>query len=378
MPTKEKDSVQEPEKVFDDGPSRDEVKAIMEQNKLLMDMLKQSMESKKELELAPPAIINEYIEPIQTPKFVKFRISSRKSNDAMQDGFLVPGKVLTADSVFLGELPLDLEGNYKTGFEVDNLESQTHLRGQELLDLQNEVKIARRYLERRLNQGMGSNNKNFWSTKNIRIENNGLERDTKNSDDMLLYYNILGGAFSDIATSREEAEKKKLYLYLDVAEQEAQYESKYMRDKIEANASLFDVTRNWDTRDKLFLLYAITNNKRGYTLSTPEHFIEAELGGFIEGKDNKGNIKARPREFTDTVELYKSKVSGDRIKAKALLKASEYYNFVRVNKEQEYVLVQNGAKMGSSIEKAVDYLISPSNRDDFAALLANVNDKWSN
>lgn len=355
----------------------EQIDAILRQNQELMTTVANL--SKLVEQPKPKETVHEVMEPIETPRKIRFRISAYEPDDAMIDGQIIPGKKIVGAFKYTSEVAMDGNDAYRTGFELDQLEQESGMTGQELANYQKDVKIAKRFVERVTGQSTSNLNKNFWQTKGIVVDNLGIEYETSLVENLIKYYNILGGAFPGIAKNREDAIANQKLLYLDIDSQEATSKVSLTMNRMEASAALKTIRDSWKTKDILLLIYALSNHKNhGYTFDTPKDILIKELDEFIQGADTKTEKKKRPVVFLDAVDSMTSVVDGDRIRCEGLLKAGEYYNFVQLNKEKTFILRESGNALGSSVKSAVEYLLNPINSEDFGSLMASVIRKWTN
>jgi hypothetical protein len=367
----------EPSPVQETGITKEQLEEVLQQNKQLMETIR-NLSAQQQASVPVQPIINDVVEPIEQPRRVKFRISAFEPDDAIVDGMIVPGKKIVGAFKYTSEIKIDGNGAYLTGFELDKLEQESGLSGEELTNYQKDVKIATRYIERMTGQSISSLNKNFWNGKGILVDNLELEYDTSLIDNLIKYYNILGGSFPGIARNREDASINQKLLYLDIADQEIKSRMNTRMTRMDANAVLRDVRDKWKIKDVLLLVYAISTKKNhGYVYDTPKEILIGELDDYIEGVDTQSEKKKRPTMFLEFVDKMNSPTEGQRIRIQGLIKAGEYYGFVAVNKEGAFILKSSGNTLGSSIKSAVEYLINPVNADDFGALMAAVTKKWT-
>lgn len=327
----------------------------------------------------PQDIINVAEDSIEKPRRIIFTIQPVPSDEETYDGKFIPGRVVgNSPFAFSYQLRKDENGIYVTGFDIERI-SDSDLPEEEKQQLIKDVKIAQLFIERRKRISLRSDG-SFWKNREFKVKDLGTIYDTSKSDDnLILYYNILGGGYPEIARSYEEATNdeneitpKKLYLTVETEEAERKFSGRKVQ--IKANAALSDLFDNSKLADILSLIYFLVKRKHGYTLNTHKEVLLNELADFIDGEDTKTDKKKRPQEFLDAVSLLNN--DPDKLRITALYHASNYYGYLITDKERNIVNRNTGFAYGSSVNKAIDKLLDPRNIEELSWLKAKVQEKW--
>lgn len=332
-----------------------------------------------ESKIATQPLSKQEIEPIlETPERIIFTIGVIVDDDAMIDGAWIPGKALVGAFKYVFPLTKDAYNNYVTGFEVDKLELHTGRVGESLAKLQKDVRTARKYIERMMGVSLDEKNSLFWEKRRFRMDGTEDVFDTKNNiDNLILYYNILGGGFQEIGTSYEDAISRGLRIYLSVYENEQERKLSKRITYMKAQSELNFIHDKWKIIDALYLMYYLPLRKqKGFTLNTPKESIITELGDFIDGIDTTSEKMKRPQMFLDAIQMFKD--NPDMVKTRGMFKAAEYYGFVVQDKDRRFTSKTNGALYGNTYDQAVEYLSKEKNIEHLSWLKTKVNEKWTN
>jgi hypothetical protein len=328
-------------------------------------------------------IVNDIKAPLEKPRRILFTINATKDEDAEFEGGFIPGKSVVSLFKFIDFLQCNESGTrYTTGFEYDELEMSSGLEGDALIEHIKQVRIARQWIERYYPANLSADNTSFWENRILKVEDFDKIYDTKDSlDSLILYYNIMGGGYTQVARNYEDAisnrELKNQRLYLSIQADEEERRFSHRGTFIEANAVLQDVLTNWSSKDAIYLLYYLPFKKViGYHFGTPMQQIINQFADFIEGADTRTDKKKRPQMFLDAVKL--SKNNTDVLRATALFKAAQYFGFINYNKhDKSYQNRSTGFNYGNSEAGAVDALLNPKHIDEISWIKSKVNDKWT-
>lgn len=325
---------------------------------------------------------NEIVSVPEIPRKVVFQIRGMVSEDAMKDGSYIPGKAygVTKHKVICELLNSNPEiwepelDRWKTGFEIDDVlysSMPDDLKQQRIKD----IKTARAWAEYKLRTSLSDTNRAYWSNKKLEVTDLGRVYDTsKDVENLVLYYNILGGGYPEIASSFEAAKISGKKLYLTVYEEEAQREIKKERVIWKAYAKLDELDENWSLDDCLYLLYALDNKRQhGFTLSTPKDLILKHLKSFIDG-ENEDEKRKKPKEFLDAVEIMRTDPT--YLKMKATFNAAIYFGFIISDKDRTYKNKITGFTYGSSDKTAIEKLLDPRNIEEFTYINTKIRDKF--
>jgi hypothetical protein len=328
----------------------------------------------------PKNVVNEVQPKLEKPRRILFTINAIQDDDAMHDGAYIPGKAVVSKFKFNDYLQCDVFGNvYTTGFEYDELEYTSGLKGEELQQYIRDVRIARTWIERTERVNLDAGNKELWSQKKFKLDQLGFVYDTDQDNETLItYYNILGGGYTTIGRSYEEAKKYGLRLYIATHEEEEERKYSGRKTYTRAIGILEDIEQDWNRTDALYLMYylpAVGGKYKGYTVNTPIGRIMNELGDFIEGVDTKTDKKKRPQQFLDAVKTFET--DKDLVRTKAIFRAAKYYGFITYySKDKMLRNKATGFEYGNNDDAAVQILLNPSNLEELSWIKAKVTEKW--
>lgn len=366
-----------------------EIDTEKEELKTRLALLEKALLNKETLPavVVPVNVVNESLPPLEKPKRIVYTIAAYDQEDAIHDGSYIPGKALVSAFKFIDRLKSNEYGTrFTTGFEQEDIESQSGLKGEALESYLKEVKIARQWLERYFQKNMSADNVNFWKERKIQVSSLDNIYDTEKSlENLLVYYNIMGGGFESIARSREEA-KNSLdgkRLYISVSEEEEKRKFNYRESSMEAMAALKKIKDTWSRTDTLYLMYYLPSvgKYKGYTVNSPLEHILNELADFIDGVDTNTEKKKRPKMFLDAVQLMESGQHGkDTVRTTAIFNAAVYYNFISYNsKERNYKNRSTNFEYGNNSSRAIELLLDSKNIDELSWLKSKVvSEKWVN
>lgn len=322
-------------------------------------------------------------EKLEYPKEIIFTIKGRIDDNGMYDGGYIPGKSMGVFP-FKHELVLtnknvnfdNPEANdYITGFNEDDYLFRNDLTDEEKSDIIKQMRVAKKFLERNKNTSLNSKNSSFWRKRKFKLDNFSTVYNTKNPDNLILYYNILGGGYNEIATSFDKSKAEGKLVYMSVLEAEAKRSFSHNKFKIQAYSKLEQVLDNWSKEDALFFTYHLAKKGKGYTINTPKEIIVDELRGFIEGEDTKSDKKKRPAEFLNAFKEFSE--NPDKVKASGLIKSAMYYGYINTDSKKNLVNKVTGFVYGTTIDMAVDKILDLKYIDETAWLKKEVNKKWN-
>jgi len=317
---------------------------------------------------------------VDKPKRVRFVIAANNPDDGRNGDHYIPGKSLGV-SEFKRSYPLrcDQYGTrYVTGFEYDEVYYDDSIPTEFKESYQKDVRTARKWLERRFGS-LDAERVEFWSKRKLVVDNLEKEYDTDKDDDLILYYNILGGGYPEIAKSHEDAEKYNKQLYLSVAQEEAMRKTSHRRNLRQAKSLLQDVYDKWTIEDTLYLCYYLTpKGQHGYTKNTSKDLIVGTIEDYVDGLDTATEKSLRPISFIDTIKAFKIPAEKDKIRVEGLFNAASYYSYIVYNsKEKTFLNRTTGFPYGSLKKDAVDKLLNPVNSEELSWLKKKVEqEKW--
>lgn len=334
---------------------------------------------KQELELLKKEKENNIVHEVplssKKPRRILFTIAAVTDEDAMHGNEYIPGKALVSAFKFIFDLKVNEYGKYITGFEYDALDYYSNKKGQDLIDYQHDVRVARQWIENIAGVSIDAGNEIFWGDKKFQMEHLDTVYDTSaNLDSLILYYNILGGGYPEIALSYEEAVATNKRLYISVHEEEVKRKSSVKTNFIKANGVLSDMMKNWKKIDILYVLAYLSKKQFGYTVDTPTDTLIISLSEFIEGIDTNTEKRKRPEQFLNCIENYQK--DPDRIRIEAMFKLADYYRYVIFSKSlKSFQNKTTGAIYGPTTKHATEFLLDPRNIEELGWLKAKVQAK---
>lgn len=240
----------------------------------------------------------------------------------------------------------------------------------------NEIEKTLTWLEERGydRQLLDPMNDHFWGKKVYTFENN-KRRDLNFNDpeDVILYWNILGGGFDSIALSLKDAKKsnylKKWYLAEIHAEAKTRIELK--RAKATAISLLNEA---FDTRPrKLFLIAKnILSPDNYFRNNTPHELIYDKLYDFIEGTSVESGKKETPGVFIKAAEK-----DNEDLLITALVRDAIFFRIVKKRSDGLFVNLETGSTLGKNENEMFEHLKNPLYTSDYDTIEAEVTKKWS-
>lgn len=222
-------------------------------------------------------------------------------------------------------------------------------------------------------------NASFWKDIKIKLDRKNIVLDvTNNPEHKLFYYIIKGRGVNEIAPSYDDAisgaEPKRWFLI--EPEEYADLNAKEDRSLNKALAKLEELDEDKTQTDMFLVHKVLITSDRGTTKNTPKSALYKDLSNFIHGKIVKSDKRKTPKQFLETYNL----IAEDKKKlyVTAYVKDSVYFNFIITNNEDNSLV--NGetrTKYGTSLEKAIAFLMNPANQDELENIEERVNQKWS-
>lgn len=240
-----------------------------------------------------------------------------------------------------------------------------------------EIQKAKDELEVHFGQGtLDPFNSAFWKGRNIEITRKTTFLNMSDPEDKLKYYLIKGGGFREIAPSYElaisGAESKRWYLVDANQFAEISVEDDRKINKAIAALEMLEEEKGFDD---MFIVHKIlVSSDRGTTKNSPKAMLYKDLTDFIHGRIVRTNKRETPKQFLSAVDTLKK----ERKKAflYAYTKDANYFNFLTVTEDNNLQNTQTKTKLGTSIEKAVQFLSNPANQSEMDNLKQRVEEKW--
>lgn len=220
----------------------------------------------------------------------------------------------------------------------------------------------------------------FWNTdrNTLRIKNSTFSDvfDTDaNSEDLLLYFAIVGGSFANISPTLDIAERNGNSYYLTDENEftEKIYEEEY-GDKRKAIAALDSLLESKGIDPLLYISYLTVPENKGFTRNTSKAVFEKALMEYIEGKNTKTAKKEAAKNFIKHYKLFKA--DKEAFIGKAILSAAHHYQLI-YEKDKKYITSVNGTVLGTTLETSYSILMKPENAEEFQTIRDKVNEKLS-
>lgn len=267
-------------------------------------------------------------------------------------------------------------GGKERGTDVEGKPRYQYILG--LDDVENEeIKITREKIADALGVDKLDNYSKAWSKYRIELKQktNLLNLDGENIDHLIIYYSIKGGGIPCIAPSYDAAVNAptppRWYMIspeeqfkIDIAPEKSKNKAIYVLE------SLFEKGKTED----LFLLHkSLINSDRGITKETGRDILYSDLNKFINGEFVKTDRRRTPSDFVEWAEILKK--DKNFVVAYAHIKDGLYYNML-FEKDMSIYNRQTNSKYPGDIKKAAEFLISPTNIDEFTNLKTQIKYKW--
>lgn len=200
--------------------------------------------------------------------------------------------------------------------------------------------------------------------------------DLKSPVHALIYFSLIGGAFSElVAPTKEWAERNQIPHYVVMETDEYTEEDDDIITRSEAHAMLNEL-RN-DPEAMFILAWCIqydTTTYGAYMRSTSIKDLLKYHVSYIDGKLVTKKKKNTPKIFLEYANKWKGAKTRPLLYIEAYLKAGEYYDFIK-NKEKRFVTAA-GTVLGNTVEEAVTELNKPKFVQDLEVLRDQVEAKW--
>lgn len=237
-----------------------------------------------------------------------------------------------------------------------------------------EIEAARKHLaEYFSDETLDCRNESFWKTHFIELKRPVIELDLKDYKDLMTYYAILAGGYTEIAPSFQHAKTAnkiyKFYLHQDIEVADIKVELTKLRAKA---TTLLENLDNEDP-DKMFkvakLLLPI---EKGYTNRTPKSQVYSDIYDYIQGAYNKNDVKSAPRKLIEIYALDRATLN-----IKAIIRESLHQNFIIKNSEQVFINPSTQRTLGRNETEILAYLLNPINAEELTVLHSKVNVVWN-
>ena len=192
---------------------------------------------------------------------------------------------------------------------------------------------------------------------------------------LVLYYAIKGGGIPSIAPSYDAAinAPNPPRWYMIAPEEQIKIDIAPEKAKNKAIYVLEGLYEKGKTEDLFLLHKALVSSDRGITKETGRDMLYADLNKFINGEFVKTDRRRTPVDFVEWAEVLKK--DKNFVVAYAHLKDGLYYNML-FEKDMSIYNRQTNGKYPGDLKKAAEFLIAPTNIDEFTNLKNQMKYKW--
>lgn len=263
---------------------------------------------------------------------------------------------------------------YLTGLDDVIVEHDPSLSDQDKKERISKIKGTVEKLERFFGKGnLDATNEKLWGEVKLVIDRKTTNLDLTDPKNEILFHCIKAGGFTEVAPSIEEAiEKRKKFYLIEPLEF---VENRVAPRKIigKAIATLVDIYEKKGFDDIFFLAKYLLPVDKAYVKKTPKSLMYEDLDKFINGELIRKSKMECARMFLDAVKKPKS-----HIIVYCLVKdAFEYFNFIYTNTSGELKNNETGGLYGTTIERAVDHLLTPAFEHELENIKYRVEKKWT-
>jgi hypothetical protein len=322
-------------------------------------------ESKPKLDLQKKVSIRQYCDPeIPNMGMEKYNMSifSGENGVGGHKEWLGYRKVGNKKVYFTG---LNVEADSIKNIEDDDVREQKI----------SEIKSVLKGLEDSFGKGtLDATNEDFWREHFIEIRRPVIELDLTNENDLLLYYGILGGGYSEVASSFEAAKKTnrpfpyKFYLHQDNEVADSKVEITKLRNK--AGAALEELDSS-DPEKMFKVAKMLLPIEKGLNRRTPKSQIYEDLNDFIHGAYSKNEIKISPKKFLAMLDRDRADLN-----LQAIVKEALYQNFIVKNPDQVFWNPQTQVTYGRNENEIIGFLSNPIHADELLQINNRVDRVW--
>lgn len=232
--------------------------------------------------------------------------------------------------------------------------------------------VRKNFEERFDGTSLKSTNNDFWQNIVLEVKSGVKELDMGNIDDQLLYYTILGGGFSQVAPSFEEARRSnynyKFYLHVDLFEEEAKITITRIRNKaISILEEIYD-----SNPGKLF--YVVKNVlpiSKGYNKKSPVEGLYNDLSEYIMGEVIKNGKARASLAFIE----HASKDMAE-LKLSAIIKEALQFKYIHLDDKKQYIYAETRSIVGRNPDEVHAYFLDVANNDELASLSEKIDIIW--
>lgn len=323
---------------------------------------KQNKISPPSLDLAKKVSIRQYVDP------EVFNMGMEKYNMSVFSGENGSGGIYES----LGYKEIGNKKIYLTGLDP-HADSVRRLPDDEREQKELEIRAVLDHLERVHDaETLSSQNSDFWSTHSLELKKPTFDLNLKDDRDLIIYYNILGGGYSEIAPSFQIAKESnkiyKFYLHVDAEVSDIKTEITKLRNKSRAILEELD-DEDFETMFKLAKL--LLPIEKGLTRKTAKSLIYSELDAFINGDYSQNAKKEAPKKFLEYARKDKATLNMEAIVREAL-----YHRIIEQNKEQMFWNAGTQVTYGRNENEIIAFLNNPINNDELLIIMDKVTKYW--
>ena len=318
--------------------------------------------AKKEIDLSKKVSIRQYVDP------EVFNMGMEKYNMSVFSGETGSGGIYES----LGYKELGDKKIYLTGLDT-TADSVRSLPFDERERKEIEIEAALEHLGNVYGkETLDSKNSGFWSSHSLEIRVPILNLDLTDNSNLITYYNILGGGYSEIAPSFQIAKESnkiyKFYLHIDAEVSDIKTELTKLRNKSKAILEELD-DEDFETMFKLAKL--LLPIEKGLNRKTAKSLIYSELDAFINGDYSQNAKKEAPKKFLEFARKDKATLNLEAIVREAL-----YHRLVEPNKDQMFWNPSTQVTYGRNENEIIAFLNNPINNDELLTIIDKVSKYW--
>jgi hypothetical protein len=262
---------------------------------------------------------------------------------------------------------------YLTGLEK-NSENITSLKSSEEKDAElKQLDEVKKYLESFYGEGvLDSTTRDFWNEIFIEVKTPVLELDLSDTKELILYYAIKGGGFSEIAPSYEYAKSSvkiyKFYLHEDLEVMSIKTELTKSRNRAKAK---LQIMYDEEPKKMFYISKCILPITKGFRSNTVNDIIYQDLNDYIEGKTVKNNIKETATNFLKYAAKDLSELLHEAIVEEAL-----YQRVITKNAENIFINNHTNEEYGRTKEDVSAFLKNPIHTEELLYISEKINGIW--
>lgn len=314
------------------------------------------------LDLTKKVSIRQYVDPDV------FNMGMEKYNMSVFSGESGSG----GHKEWLGYKQIGNVQTYLTGLDV-NASSVRELSDDKREQKETEINAVLEYLKGTYgSEVLLPTNASFWGQHYLELRKPVIGLNLQDIKDLITYYNILGGGYSEVAYSFEEAKTSnkiyKFYLHIDSEVSDSTAELKKLRNK---SRKLLEEIDNTDSEKLFKVAKLLLPIEKGYTRKTAKSLIYSDLDDFISGDYMVNAKKEAPGRFLEVVEKDKASLN-----LEALVRECLYQRYITTNNDQMFWNFATQVTYGRSENEVIGFLTNPMNNDELLFMVEKVDKIW--